>query len=62
MTTQFYSIKRFILDERGPTAVEYAVMMMLIFLACIATIQVIGGSLADSFDASNTSMENAFGN
>jgi len=39
-------------DEDGPTAVEYAVMLGMVILACIASIVLVGnqtsGSLSDS--------------
>ena len=50
---------RLIVDEDGPTAVEYAVMLMLIFLACIAMIQVVGQSTSTSFTNSNDAIETA---
>ena len=34
--------KSFLKSEDGPTAVEYAVMLALIIVACIATVQLIG--------------------
>ena len=37
-------IKRFLLDESGPTAVEYAVMLALIVIVCIGAISAIGQS------------------
>ena len=35
-------ILRFLASEDGPTAVEYAVMLALIIVVCIATIRLIG--------------------
>jgi len=35
-------IQRFLQSEDGPTAVEYAVMLALIIVVCIATIRLIG--------------------
>ena len=35
-------IQRFLESEDGPTAVEYAVMLALIIVVCIATIRLIG--------------------
>jgi pilus assembly protein Flp/PilA len=37
-------------DEDGPTAVEYAVMIGLILIACIASIGWLGNATAGSFD------------
>ena len=36
------SIKRFLVSEDGPTAVEYAIMLALIVLACFIAIQGLG--------------------
>ena len=55
-------IRSFLTDEEGPTAVEYAVMLMLIFLFCITTVQVLGLSANDSFVESNNQLDQAFGN
>jgi pilus assembly protein Flp/PilA len=38
-------------DEDGPTAVEYAVMIALILIACIAAIGWLGTATAGSFDS-----------
>jgi pilus assembly protein Flp/PilA len=35
-------LKRFLLSEDGPTAVEYAVMLSLIIVVCLAAITTIG--------------------
>jgi len=35
-------IARFLRDESGPSAVEYAVMLTLIIMACVGTVQYIG--------------------
>jgi pilus assembly protein Flp/PilA len=37
-------LRRFRLDEEGPTAVEYAVMLALIIVVCIISIRAIGTS------------------
>ncbi len=36
------SAGNFLADESGPTAVEYAVMMALIIVVCMATIMALG--------------------
>ncbi|MBW3542198.1 MAG: Flp family type IVb pilin [Planctomycetes bacterium] len=36
------SVKRFLKSEDGPTAVEYAVMLALIVIVCLAAIQAVG--------------------
>jgi len=41
--------KSFLKSEDGPTATEYAVMLALIIVACIATITSLGGAVSDVF-------------
>jgi pilus assembly protein Flp/PilA len=36
--------RNFLRDEDGPTAVEYAVMLALIIVVCIASIAVVGSN------------------
>jgi len=36
------SVKRFLVSEDGPTAVEYAVMLALIVVVCIAAVGTVG--------------------
>jgi pilus assembly protein Flp/PilA len=43
-------VKRFLSDERGATAIEYAVIAALIFMAIIAAIIPIGGQLSGIFN------------
>ncbi|MDZ7618686.1 MAG: Flp family type IVb pilin [Patescibacteria group bacterium] len=45
-------IGRFLKAEDGPTTVEYAMMVMLIFLACISAVVSVGQSTSQSFDNS----------
>jgi len=52
-------VKRFLADESGPTSVEYAVMFMLVLLACITGIQFFGESVADSFGDSQGKLRNS---
>jgi pilus assembly protein Flp/PilA len=42
-------VQRFLVSEDGPTAVEYAVMLALIIVACIATIQTLSGNIQSTF-------------
>lgn len=42
-------IRRFIKNEDGPTAVEYAVMVALIAVAIIVTVQALGSNLNTTF-------------
>lgn len=39
----------FLKDEDGPTAVEYAVMLALIIVVCLAAITIIGQRANDTF-------------
>ena len=41
--------KRFLRDEDGPTAVEYAVMLALIIVVCIAAISTLGSNANNTF-------------
>jgi pilus assembly protein Flp/PilA len=44
------SIKRFLVSEDGPTAVEYAVMLALIVIVCLTAIQAIGTNANTKFE------------
>lgn len=44
------SIARFLKEEDGPTAVEYAVMLALIVVVCLGTVTFIGNSANEKFD------------
>lgn len=43
---------RLLIDEDGPTAVEYAVMIALIIGVCLGAVQTLANATKDSFDAS----------
>jgi pilus assembly protein Flp/PilA len=40
---------RFLQNEDGPTAVEYAVMLALIIVVCVAAISALGSNAAGTF-------------
>jgi pilus assembly protein Flp/PilA len=40
---------RFLKGEEGPTAVEYAVMLALIIVVCLAAISSVGGGVNSTF-------------
>ena len=42
-------IKQFIQEEEGATAVEYAVMLVLIIVVCIVAITFVGGSANNAY-------------
>ena len=44
----------FLKKEDGPTAVEYAVMLALIIVVCIAAITTLGKSASSTFNTVNT--------
>jgi pilus assembly protein Flp/PilA len=48
-------IRQFLSSEDGPTAVEYAVMLALILVACITIVQTLGTSVSGTFSTVNTS-------
>lgn len=43
-------LRRFLQSEDGPTAVEYAVMLALIVVVCLASIQAIGTRANETFN------------
>jgi pilus assembly protein Flp/PilA len=47
------AIVRFLKAEDGPTAVEYAVMLALIIVVCIAIITQIGQTTSGTFNTVN---------
>ncbi len=51
--------RSFLASEDGPTAVEYAVMLALIILACFAVIQTFGSAVTSSFADSTARIEAA---
>jgi pilus assembly protein Flp/PilA len=50
-------VKGFIQSEDGPTATEYAVMLALIIVVCIATITSLGASADAKFGEVNTALQ-----
>ncbi len=50
------SVKKFIVSEDGPTAVEYAVMMALIIVVCIGTVTTIGTNAKAKFEKVKTAL------
>jgi len=49
-------LQRFLSEEDGPTAVEYAVMLALIIIVCIASIQALGTNANSTFNDVATKM------
>ena len=50
------SISKFLASEDGPTAVEYAVMLALILVACITIVGNVGTSSSNTFSNVNSGM------
>ena len=48
--------RQFLTSEDGPTAVEYAVMLALILVACIAILTTLGQSMSSNFSTINCSI------
>ena len=44
MSQLLHGVKRFLVSEDGPTAVEYAVMLALIVVVCITAITALGSN------------------
>ncbi len=49
-----YRIRDFLRNEDGPTATEYAVMLALIIVVCIAGVTLLGSTVSGTFDSVNT--------
>ena len=49
-------LRRFLVSEDGPTAVEYAVMLALIICVCLATITTIGSNASQVFSKAAASI------
>jgi pilus assembly protein Flp/PilA len=50
------SVKKFLVSEDGPTAVEYAVMLALIVIVCLTAIGTIGTNANDTFDSAGQAL------
>jgi pilus assembly protein Flp/PilA len=53
-------LKKLLREEDGPTAVEYAVMLSLILVACLVAINQMTTATANSFDTSSAAIADAF--
>ena len=59
MKRYFHKLRQFLSSEDGPTAVEYAVMLALIVIVCLAAIQAVGQQANTTFTNINNSLKNA---
>jgi pilus assembly protein Flp/PilA len=55
------SVVRFLRNEDGPTAVEYAVMLALIIVVCITAITALGSNANNTFSYVATQVGNTSG-
>ena len=55
-------ILRFLQDESGPTAVEYAVMLAMIIGSCIAAITLVGGEAGGSWHNTSDQLDTFMNN
>jgi len=56
MSRYLNSVRKFLVSEEGPTAVEYAVMLALIIVVCLAAIGTIGTNANTTFTNVGTSL------
>ena len=54
--TSSISFRQLLISEDGPAAVEYAVMLSLILVACIAIVTTLGQSMSSTFSTVNGSV------
>ena len=54
-------LTRLLVEEDGPTAVEYAVILALLVAACIGSVNLLASQTAASFDDSATLLDTALG-
>lgn len=54
-------LRLFLVDDSGPTAVEYAVMLGLIVAACLASVNLLANNTAQSFDDSAAQLAGVLG-
>src|SRR5947209_1052487 len=55
------SLVKFLREEDGPTAVEYAVMLALIIVVCITAITTLGSNASQSFSYVGSQLKPATG-
>lgn len=56
MSNFLKSVRQFVVSEDGPTAVEYAVMLALILVACITIVTTLGTTISGTFSKVNGSL------
>ena len=53
------AVKRFVQQEDGPTAVEYAVMLALIIVVCLVAITTLGQQVNNTFSNVGNKLQTA---
>jgi pilus assembly protein Flp/PilA len=61
LSPRLESIVRFLTEEDGTTAVEYAVMLALILVALMGSALMLGPAVDKSFEESSDAIAGAFG-
>jgi pilus assembly protein Flp/PilA len=56
MKKVLHAVARFVRNEDGPTAVEYAVMLALIIVLCIVVIRQVGTSASQTFSTAASAL------
>jgi pilus assembly protein Flp/PilA len=56
MNGVYSRVRRFLVSEDGPTAVEYAVMLALIIVVCVTIIKSLGTSISGTFSSVQSSL------
>ena len=56
MNAMISRVQRFLVSEDGPTAVEYAVMLALILVACITIVTSLGTTVSGTFSKVNSTL------
>lgn len=61
MTGLIGTVRRWLYDDQGVTAVEYAIMLALIIVALISTISAVGGTALNIFENDAAQINAAMG-
>jgi pilus assembly protein Flp/PilA len=56
MSSFMAKVRSFVVSEEGPTAVEYAVMLALIIVACISIVTTLGATVSNTFGSTNSAL------
>jgi pilus assembly protein Flp/PilA len=56
MKTITKTVRRFLASDAGPTAVEYAVMLALVIIVCVAAIAAVGTHTSGVFNDATQSL------